>query len=122
MSRLALLLANRAAWNAVSRSSRNVRGTSWCRISEPSFSCMKRNYEIRHRAKMPVLCDVALFELCLFGLLSCHGRRNIAGNELGRNPMRDTANFTVFGGVYPAEAHSREPIRRSSSAVGAAPL
>jgi hypothetical protein len=36
--------------------------------------------------------------------------------------MRDTANFTIFGGVYPAEAHSRHPIRRSSGAANAAPL
>lgn len=36
--------------------------------------------------------------------------------------MRDTVNFTVFGGVYPSEAHSRNPIRRTTSTPTAAPL
>jgi hypothetical protein len=36
--------------------------------------------------------------------------------------MRDTANFTVFGGVYPAEAHSGHSVRRTSSTPIAAPV
>ena len=36
--------------------------------------------------------------------------------------MRDTANFSVFGGVYPAEAHSHSPIQGSSNTYNAAPL
>jgi hypothetical protein len=36
--------------------------------------------------------------------------------------MRDTANFTVFGGVYPAEAYSQNPTRSTSRAHTAAPL
>jgi hypothetical protein len=36
--------------------------------------------------------------------------------------MRDTANFSVFGGVYPAEVHSHNPIPGSSNSCTATPL
>ena len=36
--------------------------------------------------------------------------------------MRDTANFSVFGGVYPAEVHGQGPIQRTSNTYIAAPL
>ena len=36
--------------------------------------------------------------------------------------MRDTANFTVFGGVYPAEAHGYDTTQRTSSIFTAASL
>jgi hypothetical protein len=36
--------------------------------------------------------------------------------------MRNTANFTVFGGLYPTEAHSDNPIGRTSNTHIAAPL
>ena len=36
--------------------------------------------------------------------------------------MRDTANFSVFGGVYPAEVHGHNPIRRTSKNYTAGPL
>lgn len=35
--------------------------------------------------------------------------------------MRDTANFSVFGGVYPAEAHN-SPMQHASTPYNAAPL
>ena len=36
--------------------------------------------------------------------------------------MRDTANFSVFGGMYPAEVHGHNPIQRTSKNYTAAPL
>ena len=36
--------------------------------------------------------------------------------------MRDTANFSVFGGVYPAEVHRHNPIQRTSKNHTGAPL
>ena len=36
--------------------------------------------------------------------------------------MRDTANFSVFGGVYPAELHRHNPIPRTPQNYTAGPL
>jgi hypothetical protein len=36
--------------------------------------------------------------------------------------FRQTENFTVFGGFYPAETHSRHPVVRQSKAGSVGPL
>ena len=36
--------------------------------------------------------------------------------------MQDTANFSVFGSVYPAEVHRHNPIQRTSKHYIGAPL